>query len=94
MIKALIKPLIPEFLLIKIRRFRREIREYFFSIERKRDLDQLQAFEYFLNKNDQSLKQFTSILDFGCGYGRLIRYLFELLPEAELQDKYLIHFKT
>jgi len=84
MIKALIRPLIPEFLLIKIRRFRREIREYFFSIERKRDLDQLQAFEHFLNKNDQSLKQFTSILDFGCGHGRLIRYLFELLPEAEL----------
>ena len=84
MIKAFVKRLIPESLLIKKRRFQREFREYFFSVERKRDFNQLQTFEHFLNKNDQSLKQFSSILDFGCGYGRLIRYLFELLPEAEL----------
>lgn len=45
-------------------------------------LNQLQKFEVALNHCNYSLRQFRSILDFGCGDGRLTRHLFRLLPDA------------
>lgn len=48
------------------------------------NLNQLQKFEAVLVHNGHSLKQFKSILDFACGYGRLTKYLFGLVPEANI----------
>ena len=51
---------------------------------RRWNLCELQAIEGMLNRNGFSLKRFKSILDFGCGYGRVTRYLFELAPDAKI----------
>lgn len=48
------------------------------------DLNQMQKFEAVLNRIGLSFRQFFSILDFGCGSGRLTRYLFALAPEAQV----------
>ncbi len=48
------------------------------------DMNQLQFFEAALNRSGLSLKQFRSILEFGCGYGRLARHLFSLVPDARI----------
>ena len=47
-------------------------------------LNQLQRFETVLNRKDRSLQQFSSILEFGCGFGRLTQYLFEIVPRAHV----------
>ncbi len=47
-------------------------------------MNQLQVFETLLRRHGRSLGQFRSILEFGCGYGRLTRYLFTLAPQAEI----------
>jgi SAM-dependent methyltransferase len=47
-------------------------------------LNQLQKFEAVLNRNGYSMRQFSSILEFGCRYGRLTRYLFDLVPQARV----------
>ncbi len=47
-------------------------------------LNQLQVFETVLRQHGRSLRQFRSILEFGCGYGRLTRHLFTLAPQAEI----------
>lgn len=52
------------------------------DLERRYDLNQLQRFEALLNWHSRSLRSFASILDFGCGVGRLVQYLFELAPQA------------
>ena len=52
--------------------------------EKRYNLNQLQKFEAVLNRNSRSLQQFTSILEFGCGFGRLTQYLFELVPQAHV----------
>ncbi len=46
--------------------------------------NQLQAFETVLRRHGRSLRPCRSILEFGCGYGRLTRYLFTLAPQAEI----------
>ena len=51
---------------------------------RRWNLSQLQVIEAMLNRNGYSLRKFTSILDFGCGYGRLIRHVKELAPNAQI----------
>ena len=51
---------------------------------RRWNLSQLQAIEAVLNRNGYSLRQFTSILEFGCGYGRLMRHVKELAPNAQV----------
>ena len=47
-------------------------------------LNQLQVFETVLRRHGRSLRQCRSILEFGCGYGRLTRHLFTLAPQAEI----------
>lgn len=51
---------------------------------RLNQLNQMQVFEIILRRQGRSLRQFRSILEFGCGYGRLTRYLFALAPEADI----------
>ena len=48
------------------------------------DMNQLQFFESILNRSQLSIRQFRSILEFGCGFGRLTRYFFALAPEARI----------
>lgn len=52
--------------------------------DKRYDMNQLQSFEAALNRSGRSLKQFRSILEFGCSYGRLLRHFFTLVPEAKL----------
>ena len=47
-------------------------------------MNQLQTFETVLRRHGHSLRQFRSILEFGCGYGRLTRHLFTVAPQAEI----------
>ena len=69
---------------------RNPLKPWFFTLQRfsfclkKYDLNQLQKFEAVLVNNGYSLRQFKSILDFACGYGRLTKHLFRLLPGAEI----------
>ena len=52
--------------------------------EKAYNINQLQRFEAVLNRNGYSLRQFSSILDFGCGHGRLTQYLFDIAPQARV----------
>jgi SAM-dependent methyltransferase len=51
---------------------------------RKYDLSQIQACERSLNRHGYSLTRFSSILDFGCGLGRLTEYLTGIAQRAAL----------
>jgi len=35
----------------------------------------IQKYEHILQRNNRSLKDYNNILEFGCGYGRLIKYI-------------------
>jgi trans-aconitate methyltransferase len=48
------------------------------------NLNQLQAFEAALARHGYSLTQFSSILDFACGWGRLTQYLSQIAPQAHV----------
>jgi cyclopropane fatty-acyl-phospholipid synthase-like methyltransferase len=54
------------------------------SFETRYDLAQIQKFEAVLNRWDYSIQQFSNILEFGCGFGRLIQYMFKLVPNAKI----------
>ena len=54
------------------------------SFKERYNLNQIQRFENLLNKNNKSLKNFQSVLEFGCGSGRLVQYMFDLIPEASI----------
>ena len=41
-------------------------------------LIQLQKFEHVLQCNNRSLNDFNNILEFGCGFGRLIKYVIQI----------------
>ena len=47
------------------------------------NINQLQKFEAALNQNGYSFRDFQSILDYGCGDGRLIKYMSKVAPQAE-----------
>lgn len=55
-----------------------------FLCQKQYNINQLQKFEDVLTNNDRSLRQFKSVLDFACGYGRLTKYLFKFVPEAKI----------
>ena len=55
-----------------------------FLCQKRYNINQLQKFEAVLANNGYSLRQFKSVLDFACGYGRLTKHLFRLIPEAEI----------
>lgn len=59
------------------------LRKFFLS-QKQYNFNHLQGFESVLNKNGRSLRQFKSILDFACGYGRLSKHLFDLVPDAKI----------
>ena len=48
------------------------------------DVNQLQTFQAVLERNGFSLSRFSSILDFGCGYGRHIAQLVKIIPKAHI----------
>lgn len=52
------------------------------ELEKRYSLNHLQKFEAVLSRNGYSMRQFSSILEFGCRYGRLTRHLFNLAPQA------------
>ena len=54
------------------------------SFKERYDFCQIQKFEHILNSCDKSLTNFNSVLEFGCGNGRLIQHLINLRPEAEI----------
>lgn len=69
-----------------VRRARRWMRRHngwlVADLERRYDLNQLQRFEVVLNRHGRSFRTCSSILDFGCGVGRLTRHLATLAPAA------------
>lgn len=48
------------------------------------NLNQLQKFEVVLNRNALSFRKVDSILEFGCGGGRLMQYMHKLAPQAQI----------
>ena len=48
------------------------------------DLNQFQKYEYVLNRHNKSFAEFEKILEFGCGFGRLIKYLFDINPDTSV----------
>ncbi len=52
------------------------------DLERRYNLNQLQRFEAVLNRHGRSIRDAASILEFGCGDGRLTQHLFEYAPAA------------
>ena len=55
-----------------------------YPFEKLYALNQIQRFESVLQRNDCSLKSFSSILEFGCGFGRLAQYMFQIVPQAQI----------
>src|SRR3990172_700152 len=45
------------------------------ELQKNHDINQIQKIEACLNVHGYSIEDFVSILDFGCGYGRLTKYL-------------------
>jgi len=54
------------------------------DLERRYNLNQLQRFEAVLNRHGRSLRSCPSMLEFGCGEGRLTQYLFTVAPDASI----------
>lgn len=52
--------------------------------EERYDLNHVQRFEAALNLSGRSLRDCKTILDFGCGVGRLTRHLFHVAPQAKI----------
>lgn len=52
--------------------------------ELRYDLNQIQAFESILSRNDLSIHDFPKLLDFACGPARLMRHMPILSPQTEL----------
>ena len=52
--------------------------------KKRYDICQIQRFEQILNSCDKSLTNYNSVLEFGCGNGRLIKHVINLLPEAKV----------
>lgn len=55
-----------------------------FIFSKYHDIGQIQTIETVLNRNGYSLTDFESILDFGCGFGRLTKLLIEYAPNAKI----------
>ena len=60
------------------------LKERTISFKEKYDFCRLQRFEQILNRWDKSLTDFNSVLDFGCGEGRLIQNVINLIPEGDI----------
>lgn len=70
----------------RIRRFgpRGTFRLPLVEMETRANLAQIQAFEGVLNKHGKSIWDFKNILEFACGWGRLLQPLSNLLPQAQI----------
>jgi len=76
-----------------VRRLRRSVRRLLVKtrgatgltradLERRYNMNQMQRYEAVLNRHERSFRSFSSILEFGCGTGRLTQYLGTLAPQA------------
>ena len=54
------------------------------DLQRRYDLNQLQRLEAILNRHGRSFRRCASILEFGCGAGRLARCVADLAPQAAI----------
>ena len=53
-------------------------------LDERYEMNHLQAFDSALKNVGRSLVDATSILDFGCGRGRLAKHMIQIVPEASL----------
>ena len=53
------------------------------SVKEKYYFYQIQRFEHILNNCDKLLTNYNSVLEFGCGGGRLIQHIINLISETE-----------
>ena len=84
MVSVAIKRLLPPSARRVARRVLRRGRWSLAEHETRYNLNQVQGYEAVLNRHGLSLRQFSRILDFACGPGRLTQYLFSLAPQAEV----------
>lgn len=78
-VKSLLKPLIPSSI--------RRMIKYHMTLPEKEvryNMNQIQKMEAILNGHGYSIKEFISILDFGCGSGRLTQYLPDIAINAKI----------
>ena len=54
------------------------------ELDRRYTLNQLQRCEAILNRHERSFRRFASILEFGCGAGRLVQCVADLAPQAAI----------
>ena len=54
------------------------------NYQKRHDINQVQRFEAALKKHGSSLTSCTSILEFGCGFGRLLQYVAKAAPQAQI----------
>ncbi|MBI4596938.1 MAG: class I SAM-dependent methyltransferase [Candidatus Omnitrophica bacterium] len=54
------------------------------QLQQRAALNQLQRFEAVLNRHRRSLKDCTTILEFGCGHGRLLKPVADFVPGASI----------
>ena len=54
------------------------------SFKKEYDYNQIQRYEYLLKRNGKSFKMFNSILEFGCGYGRLLEIVNIIHSKADI----------
>lgn len=52
--------------------------------EKRYSLNQIQRFENVFQKSGYSLRNFTSVLEFGCGAGRLLEHVGKLVPGVRI----------
>lgn len=61
-------------------RFKKQKIDY----QKRHDVNQVQRFEAALQKHGRSMKDCSSILEFGCGFGRLLQYVAGVAPQAQI----------
>lgn len=80
LIKGVLKSIIPS----AIRRLTYNMTPSGKELQKIYDINQIQKIEACLNVHGYSIEDFVSILDFGCGYGRLTKYFPDVAINAEI----------
>ncbi len=61
----------------------RPIKPTFEEYEERYTLNQIQSLEALLQRNNRSLRDFRSVLEFGCGFGRMLTHMTRLMSQAK-----------